>query len=80
MFDPRYVHLSLYNVIIEGVRRYLEIRRQFILTKYVEKALSQASYDKLVDGTYTNRIPSCKGVMTFGNVALKWNSVSWLDF
>ena len=39
---------------------------RFILTGYVENALSQAEYDKLEDGTYSGRIPSCKGVICFG--------------
>ena len=38
---------------------------KFILTGYIEYALSQAEYDKLEDGTFSGRIPSCKGVMTF---------------
>jgi predicted RNase H-like HicB family nuclease len=40
---------------------------QFILTGYIEHALSQAEYDKLEDGTFSGRIPSCKGVVAFGN-------------
>ena len=39
---------------------------QFILTNYVEQALSQAVYDKLEDGTFAGRIPLCKGVVAFG--------------
>jgi len=39
---------------------------QFILTDYVEQALSQAVYDKLEDGTFSGRIPQCKGVLVFG--------------
>ncbi|MEK7777504.1 MAG: type II toxin-antitoxin system HicB family antitoxin [Chloroflexota bacterium] len=37
----------------------------FILTGYVEQALSQAVYDKLEDGTFAGRIPACKGVVAF---------------
>ena len=37
-----------------------------ILTGYVESAMSQAEYDKLEDGTFSGRIPSCKGVIAFG--------------
>ena len=37
-----------------------------ILTGYIEEALSQAVYDKLEDGTYSGRIPPCKGVIAFG--------------
>ena len=39
---------------------------QFILTGYIEKALSQAAYNKLKDGTFAGRIPACKGVVAFG--------------
>jgi len=39
---------------------------QFILTGYIENALSQAEYDKLDDGTFSGRIPFCKGVIAFG--------------
>ncbi len=40
---------------------------QYILTGYVEQALSQAVYDKLEDGSFAGRIPQCKGVIAFGN-------------
>jgi predicted RNase H-like HicB family nuclease len=39
---------------------------RYILSEYVEQAMSQAVYDKLEDGTFTGRIPSCKGVVAFG--------------
>jgi len=39
---------------------------RFILTGYIENALSQAEYDKLEDGTFSGRIPNCKGVIAFG--------------
>jgi predicted RNase H-like HicB family nuclease len=39
---------------------------QFVLTDYVEEASSQAVYDKLVDGTFSGRVPRCKGVVAFG--------------
>jgi predicted RNase H-like HicB family nuclease len=39
---------------------------RFILTGYIENALSQAEYDKLDDGTFSGRIPSCRGVIAFG--------------
>ena len=38
----------------------------FILTSYVEQAMSEAVYDKLDDGTFAGRIPPCKGVFAFG--------------
>jgi len=40
---------------------------KFILTGYIEKALSLAEYDKLEDGTYAGRIPPCKGVIAFAD-------------
>lgn len=40
---------------------------QFILSKYVERAMAHAVYDKLEDGTFTGRIPQCKGVIAFGS-------------
>ena len=39
---------------------------QFILTDYVNWLLAHAVYDKLDDGSYTGRIPQCKGVIAFG--------------
>ena len=36
-----------------------------ILTGYINSALSHAEYDKLEDGTFSGRIPLCKGVITF---------------
>jgi len=39
---------------------------QFVLTGYIENALSKAEYDKLDDGTFSGRIPFCKGVIAFG--------------
>lgn len=39
---------------------------QFVLSNYVEEAMAQAEYDKLDDGTFVGRIPSCKGVIAFG--------------
>lgn len=38
---------------------------QFILTDYVNSAMKGAVYDKLKDGTFTGRIPSCIGVIAF---------------
>ena len=39
---------------------------KYILSGYVEQALADAVYDKLEDGTFSGRIPSCKGVVAFG--------------
>jgi predicted RNase H-like HicB family nuclease len=40
---------------------------KYIFTGYIESALSHAEYDKLEDGTFSGRIPLCKGVIAFGN-------------
>ncbi len=39
---------------------------QNIITGFIENALSRAEYDKLEDGTFSGRIPKCKGVIAFG--------------
>jgi len=39
---------------------------RYILSEYVEQAMMQAVYDKLEDGSFAGRIPSCKGVVAFG--------------
>ena len=40
--------------------------RTFILTDYLDRALAQAEYDKLDDGSFSGRIPVFKGVVAFG--------------
>jgi hypothetical protein len=42
------------------------MKKQFVLTDYVNKALEKAVYDKLDDGTFASRIPNCPGVVAFG--------------
>ena len=39
---------------------------KYIFTGYIESALLHAEYEKLEDGTYSGRIPLCKGVIAFG--------------
>lgn len=39
---------------------------RYILSEYVDEAMGQALYDKVEDGTFAGRIPSCKGVIAFG--------------
>lgn len=39
--------------------------KPFILSGYIDHALAQAEYDKLEDGNFAGRIPSCKGVIAF---------------
>ncbi|MFO7952427.1 MAG: type II toxin-antitoxin system HicB family antitoxin [Bacillota bacterium] len=38
----------------------------FILSDYISKALDNALYDKLDDGTYSGKIPGFHGVVAFG--------------
>ncbi|MBM4053533.1 MAG: type II toxin-antitoxin system HicB family antitoxin [Planctomycetes bacterium] len=40
---------------------------RYVLSEYVEHAMAQAIYDKLEDGTFSGKIPLCKGVIAFGN-------------
>jgi predicted RNase H-like HicB family nuclease len=40
---------------------------KFILSEYIALALDQATYDKLEDGTFAGRIPSCPGVIAFAD-------------
>ncbi len=37
------------------------------LTEYIEHAMAQGVYDKLPEGTFVGRIPSCVGVIAFGD-------------
>jgi predicted RNase H-like HicB family nuclease len=39
----------------------------FILSEYIERAMANAEYDKLEDGSFSGRIPSCKGAIGFGS-------------
>lgn len=39
--------------------------KHHVLSEYIESALAQAEYDKLEDGSFAGRIPSCKGVLAF---------------
>jgi hypothetical protein len=40
---------------------------RFVLTGYVEAALSQAVFEKLDDGSCAGTIPVCPGVLSFGS-------------
>jgi predicted RNase H-like HicB family nuclease len=40
---------------------------QYILSECISRAMAQAEYDKLEDGSFSGRIPACKGVVTFGD-------------
>jgi predicted RNase H-like HicB family nuclease len=37
-----------------------------MLTEYVRKAMGEAVYEKLEDGTYSGEIPECPGTIAFG--------------
>lgn len=39
---------------------------QYILSSYIDVALSEAEYEKLDDGSYAGKIPPCAGVISFG--------------
>ena len=39
---------------------------RFALTGYIQAALATAVFDKLEDGSFSGRIPECRGVIAFG--------------
>ena len=39
--------------------------KRYVLSEYVALAMEDAVYDKLEDGTFSGRIPSCPGVLSF---------------
>jgi predicted RNase H-like HicB family nuclease len=39
---------------------------RYVLSDYLAEALAQADFEKLEDGSYAGRIPSCPGVVAFG--------------
>ena len=41
--------------------------KYYILSEYIEQAMEEATYDKLEENSFSGRIPSCKGVIAFGN-------------
>jgi hypothetical protein len=41
------------------------VSKRYVLSEYVERAMEEAVYDKLEDGTFSGRIPSCPGVIAF---------------
>ncbi|PSB50554.1 hypothetical protein C7B67_14050 [filamentous cyanobacterium Phorm 6] len=40
---------------------------KFILSEYVDRAMTEAMYDKLEDRSFVGKIPVCKGVIAFGS-------------
>lgn len=61
----RFAFETLYNLNKAPKGDFLPTR--YILSEYVQQAMAQAVYDKLEDGTYSGKIPSCKGVVAFGS-------------
>lgn len=41
--------------------------KRYVLSEYVELAMRDAVYDKLEDSTFSGRIPSCPGVLSFAS-------------
>lgn len=39
---------------------------RYVLSEYINHAMSQALYDKPEDNSFAGRIPSCIGVIAFG--------------
>ena len=37
-----------------------------MLIEYIDRAMSEAVYDKLEDGSFSGKIPKCPGVIAFG--------------
>ena len=54
--------LSKYNI-VKGEERTVAV---YILSDYIYKALAQAVYEKLEDGTYAGKITGCTGFLAFG--------------
>jgi len=42
------------------------VAARYVLSDYVEEALAQAALERLEDGSYAGRIPTCAGVVAFG--------------
>lgn len=40
---------------------------RYVLSDYVDRAMSLAVYDKLEDASFGGRIPGCVGVVAFGD-------------
>lgn len=38
----------------------------YVLSGYLDRAMAQAEFDKLDDGTFAGRVPDCTGVLAFG--------------
>jgi predicted RNase H-like HicB family nuclease len=43
---------------------------RYVLSDYLNAAMSDAAFDKLEDGTFVGRVPSCQGVVAFA-ISLK---------
>ena len=43
------------------------MKPKFVLTGYIEQAMSEASIEELRENSFGGRIPSCLGVIAFGD-------------
>lgn len=43
------------------------MKRDLVLTDYIELALAEAACDKLEDNSFVGRVPSCPGVIAFAS-------------
>jgi predicted RNase H-like HicB family nuclease len=41
------------------------VSKRYVFSEYVELAMADAVYDKLEDASFSGRIPSCPGVLSF---------------
>ena len=55
-----------YRVKIERIFQSDNMKSQFVISEYLNRALALAEYDKLEDGSLSGRIPDFKGVISFG--------------
>ena len=65
VLTPPFPETNSFGTMNFKLKGWIKILR-IILTGYIESALSQAEFDKLEDGSFYGRIPSCKGVIAFG--------------
>ena len=42
------------------------VNPRYFLSEHERAAMAEAIFEKIQDGTYSGRIPSCKGVLAFG--------------
>ncbi len=55
------------RIIVRCLRDKCFMRVSYILSDYIEQALTRAEYDKLEDNSFAGRIPDFVGVVAFGS-------------